>query len=112
MKKAFLLAAAISMSAQAETVIEIDGKSFKVDIDKIEAITSNNCPKTYCDPADTDCDGKLDTTCKGLEYDLCTYGSVTVSFIQAAYTGFCYKADQASGDACGGLTFGGICTGS
>ena len=93
----FLLPTAV----QAETILKIGDETYKIDVQSIHAEVHRACERVFCDAGDTDCDGVLDDYCPGLTYDVCEQGSIVASYIQAAFTGFCYSQEpEVDGDEC------------
>ena len=44
--------------------------------------------------ADNNCDGVLDQSCPGLEYDICKDGGIVDAYMKAAFTGQCVKEPE------------------
>lgn len=86
----------IATSAEPEytTVTLQNQETVEVQIKTMEVYVPKQCAPRYCDSADDNCDGVLDTICPGLLYDVCTDGSIVDSYIDAALTGFCIQAQQ------------------
>ncbi len=77
-------------SAQAQTVVTLpNGATILVNIQAMAVSIPPQCEIKFCDSDDLDCDGVLDQGCPGLEYDVCVDGSISDSYREAAYSGFC-----------------------
>ena len=99
MKRLLISLLLVSPAVLGQTVATVNGKhEVIVTVNKMDVTVEKQCKEKFCDSADEDCDGVLDTVCPGLTYDVCVDGSVVDSYIEAALTGFCLEADQGDVD--------------
>jgi hypothetical protein len=95
----------LPVMAQQYTTVTVEGFAtpLKVEIKGMQVAIPVQCDEKFCESDDLNCDGVLDQTCPGLEYDICTDGSIVESYIEAAFTGFCVEEVEVEELVCGGL---------
>ena len=86
--------AASGYAAALTPVTLSTGQTVMVEVQTMTVHIPKQCQPQYCESDDLDCDGILDQSCPGLEYDICVAGSVVDAYVQAAFTGQCVNEPQ------------------
>ena len=88
--------------ALTQTTVTLQtGQTVEVMVETMQIYVPPQCKPKFCDSADIDCDGTLDTVCPGLTYNVCVDGSIVDAYIESALTGFCIQPEPEP--ECGGL---------